>query len=208
MPEAVLGWLGEAATPSGPQSNEEVTAMDEIVRAALKKWPNVPACTAGSRSTRAATGTCATHASRRRARSRTVKGSRIEHEKLREFIERNYESTDDAAVVLPERAAARLRRTRGGAARVAPEAVPARRRWCARTPGGDAARRIGVARRARPPVPCDRRRLRHRAHAGHGGRRGRHRGRPVAARDASPLRRMPARFGYVLSPASRDGAPH
>jgi hypothetical protein len=37
-----------------------------------------------------------------------VKGSRIDHDKLRAFIGRNYEA-DAPALVLPERAAARLR---------------------------------------------------------------------------------------------------
>ena len=51
-----------------------------------------------------------------------VKGSRIDHEKLREFIARNYASDDERRLVLPERAAARLRRARGGAVGLAPAA--------------------------------------------------------------------------------------
>jgi hypothetical protein len=65
--------------------------MDEIVKAALAKWPHVPACT----------GWLALDARgdwyMRDERVQTagpfpqVKGSRIDHEKLREFIHRNYE---------------------------------------------------------------------------------------------------------------------
>ena len=66
--------------------------MDEIVKAALKKWPNVPHCW----------GWLALDARGdwylRDARAQAagpfpqVKGSRIEHRGLREFIERNYEA--------------------------------------------------------------------------------------------------------------------
>lgn len=68
--------------------------MDEIVRAALRKWPNVPHCY----------GWLALDARgdwyMRDARIQAAgpfpqnKGSRIEHRKLREFIERNYASDD------------------------------------------------------------------------------------------------------------------
>jgi hypothetical protein len=68
--------------------------MDDIVKAALKKWPNVPACY----------GWLALDARgnwyMRDDRVQAVgpfpqsKGSRIDHEKLREFIERNYGHDD------------------------------------------------------------------------------------------------------------------
>jgi len=71
--------------------------MDEMVRAALKKWPNVPACT----------GWLALDARgdwyMRDARTQAAgpfpasKGSRIQHDKLREFIERNYEAGPQGA---------------------------------------------------------------------------------------------------------------
>ena len=69
--------------------------MDEIVKAALKKWPNVPACRGwlalGAR------GDWFMRDDRVQAAGPfpRVKGSRIEHDKLREFIERNY-ARDDA----------------------------------------------------------------------------------------------------------------
>lgn len=67
--------------------------MDDMVQAALKKWPHVPACT----------GWLALDARgdwyMRDDRAQSAgpfplsKGSRIEHRQLREFIERNYEAT-------------------------------------------------------------------------------------------------------------------
>ena len=64
--------------------------MDEIVLAALKKWPNVPACYGWLALD--ARGDWYMRDDRVQAAGAfpAVKGSRIEHEKLREFIERNY----------------------------------------------------------------------------------------------------------------------
>jgi hypothetical protein len=64
--------------------------MDAIVRAALKKWPHVPACHGWLALD--ARGDWYMRDDRIQAAGPfpTVKGSRIEHEKLREFIERNY----------------------------------------------------------------------------------------------------------------------
>ena len=64
--------------------------MDEIVRAALKKWPNVPACYGWLALD--ARGDWYMRDDRVQAAGPfpAVKGSRINHEKLREFIERNY----------------------------------------------------------------------------------------------------------------------
>lgn len=66
--------------------------MDEIVKAALKKWPNVPACVGWlaldargewyMRDDRVQAAGAFPH----------IKGSMIRHDKLREFIGRNYES--------------------------------------------------------------------------------------------------------------------
>jgi hypothetical protein len=66
--------------------------MDEQVLAALKKWPNVPACVGWLALD--ARGDWYMRDERIQAAGPfpRVKGSRIEHEKLREFIERNYES--------------------------------------------------------------------------------------------------------------------
>jgi Protein of unknown function (DUF2946) len=69
--------------------------MDEIVKQALKKWPNVPACYGWLALD--ARGDWYMRDERVQAAGAfpQVKGSRILHEKLREFIERNY-AADDA----------------------------------------------------------------------------------------------------------------
>ena len=65
--------------------------MDEIVRAALKKWPNVPHCYAWLALD--ARGEWYMRDDRIQAAGPfpAVKGSRIQHDKLREFIARNYD---------------------------------------------------------------------------------------------------------------------
>ena len=65
--------------------------MDDIVKAALKKWPNVPACYGWLALD--ARGDWYMRDDRVQAAGPfpQVKGSRINHEKLREFIDRNYE---------------------------------------------------------------------------------------------------------------------
>ena len=64
--------------------------MDDIVRQALKKWPNVPHCYGWLALD--ARGDWYLRDERVQAAGPfpRVKGSRIRHEKLREFIERNY----------------------------------------------------------------------------------------------------------------------
>ena len=64
--------------------------MDAIVAAALKKWPNVPHCYGWLALD--ARGDWYMRDDRIQAAGPfpRIKGSRIEHEKLREFIERNY----------------------------------------------------------------------------------------------------------------------
>ena len=68
--------------------------MDEMVKAALKKWPNVPDCYGWLALD--ARGDWYMRDDRVQAAGPfpQVKGSRIDHEKLREFIERNYERDD------------------------------------------------------------------------------------------------------------------
>ncbi|MEW6099554.1 MAG: DUF2946 family protein [Pseudomonadota bacterium] len=65
--------------------------MDEIVKAALKKWPNVPACCGWLALD--ARGDWYMRDDRIQAAGPfpQVKGSRITHDKLKEFIHRNYE---------------------------------------------------------------------------------------------------------------------
>jgi hypothetical protein len=64
--------------------------MDDIVKAALKKWPNVPDCYGWLALD--ARGDWYMRDDRIQAAGPfpRIKGSRIEHDKLREFIERNY----------------------------------------------------------------------------------------------------------------------
>ena len=71
--------------------------MDDIVKAALKKWPNVPACRGWLALD--ARGDWYMRDDRVQAAGPfpLVKGSRIQHDKLREFIERNYARDDDGA---------------------------------------------------------------------------------------------------------------
>ncbi|HWH82464.1 MAG TPA: DUF2946 family protein [Burkholderiaceae bacterium] len=68
--------------------------MDDIVRQALKKWPNVPHCydwlALDARGDWYMRDERIQHA----GPFPQVKGSRIQHEKLREFIERNYLADD------------------------------------------------------------------------------------------------------------------
>lgn len=69
--------------------------MDEIVKAALRKWPNVPHCYGWLALD--ARGDWYMRDDRIRAAGPfpEVKGSRIVHDKLREFIGRNYACDDD-----------------------------------------------------------------------------------------------------------------
>src|SRR5213076_2875671 len=69
-------------------------SMDPIVEAALKKWPNVPHCYAWLALD--ARGDWYMRDDRIQAAGPfpKVKGSRILHEKLREFIQRNYASDE------------------------------------------------------------------------------------------------------------------
>jgi len=70
--------------------------MDEIVKAALKKWPNVPACRGWLALD--ARGDWYMRDDRVQAAGPfpSVKGSRIQHDKLLEFIHRNYARDDGA----------------------------------------------------------------------------------------------------------------
>ena len=71
--------------------------MDDIVKAALAKWPNVPACYDWLALD--ARGNWFMRDDRIQAQGRfpDVKGSRIEHEKLLEFIGRNYGADESGA---------------------------------------------------------------------------------------------------------------
>jgi len=65
-------------------------SMDEIVKQALKKWPNVPHCYDWLALDARGDWYMRDERIQRAGPFPQVKGSRIQHEKLREFIERNY----------------------------------------------------------------------------------------------------------------------
>jgi hypothetical protein len=65
--------------------------MDDIVKAALRKWPNVPAAYGWLGLDARGDWYLRDEWTQAAGRFPQVKGSRIEHEKLREFIHRNYE---------------------------------------------------------------------------------------------------------------------
>ena len=69
--------------------------MDEIVKAALKKWPNVPACFGwlglDARGDWYMRDDCTQHLGRFQSGVPGAKGSRLMHDKLIEFIGRNYD---------------------------------------------------------------------------------------------------------------------
>ncbi|MES2990383.1 MAG: DUF2946 family protein [Pseudomonadota bacterium] len=64
--------------------------MDDIVRQALKKWPNVPHCYDWLALDARGDWYMRDERIQQAGPFPQVKGSRIQHEKLREFIERNY----------------------------------------------------------------------------------------------------------------------
>ena len=64
--------------------------MDDIVKQALKKWPNVPHCYGWLALDARGDWYMRDDRIQHAGPFPQVKGSRIEHEKLREFIERNY----------------------------------------------------------------------------------------------------------------------
>ena len=64
--------------------------MDDIVKQALKKWPNVPHCYDWLALDARGDWYMRDERIQRAGPFPQVKGSRIQHEKLREFIERNY----------------------------------------------------------------------------------------------------------------------
>ncbi|HEY1132355.1 MAG TPA: DUF2946 family protein [Roseateles sp.] len=69
--------------------------MDEIVQAALKKWPNVPHCYGWLALDARGDWYMRDERIQHAGPFPVVKGSRIDHDKLRAFIERNY-AADEA----------------------------------------------------------------------------------------------------------------
>jgi hypothetical protein len=68
--------------------------MDDIVRAALKKWPNVPHCYGWLALDARGDWYMRDERIQQAGPFPEVKGSRIDHDKLRAFIERNYASDE------------------------------------------------------------------------------------------------------------------
>ena len=66
--------------------------MDEIVKAALRKWPNVPHCHGWLALDARGDWYMRDERIQHAGPFPQVKGSRIEHDKLREFIARNYDA--------------------------------------------------------------------------------------------------------------------
>jgi hypothetical protein len=182
--------------------------MDEMVRAALKKWPHVPACTGWLALDARGDWYMRDDRTQRAGPFPASKGSRIEHRALREFVERNYEATpagewffqNGPQRVYVELEAAphvwRLEAVEGGAPRVRSHA------------GGRAAavESAWLDERGRLFLLTD---------AGFGLVHTQDMGAAADAIEAGlwdprtlPFEHMPARFGYCLSPASRwDGHP-
>jgi Protein of unknown function (DUF2946) len=71
--------------------------MDAIVEAALRKWPNVPHCHGWLALDARGDWYMRDERIQHAGPFPKVKGSRIEHEKLKAFIERNYASDEDGA---------------------------------------------------------------------------------------------------------------
>lgn len=68
--------------------------MDDIVKAALKKWPHVPHCRGWLGLDARGDWYLRDESAQAAGRFPQVKGSRIVHEALREFIQRNYASDE------------------------------------------------------------------------------------------------------------------
>ncbi|WP_088285204.1 DUF2946 family protein [Ideonella sp. A 288] len=68
--------------------------MDDIVKAALRKWPNVPHCHGWLALDARGDWYMRDERIQRAGPFPGVKGSRIDHDKLKAFIERNYEADE------------------------------------------------------------------------------------------------------------------
>lgn len=71
--------------------------MDDIVKAALRKWPNVPACRGWLALDARGNWFLRDEQAQAAGPFPRSKGSRIEHDKLREFIARNYAHDGEGA---------------------------------------------------------------------------------------------------------------
>ena len=71
--------------------------MDDIVKAALKKWPNVPHCHGWLGLDARGDWYLRDEPTQRAGGFPASRGSRVTHDKLRDFIQRNYEHDDRGA---------------------------------------------------------------------------------------------------------------
>jgi hypothetical protein len=174
--------------------------MDEIVKAALKKWPNVPHCFGWLALD--ARGDWYMRDDRVQAQGLfpQAKGSRILHDKLKEFIERNYEHDENGRWFFqngPQRVYVEL------------EAAPWVWRVDARDGAFTVASHTGVATQAKEAWLDERGRLFVECDLGFGLVHTLDTGIAAQAVEAGvwtvheslAFSQMPARFGYVLSPA-------
>ena len=171
--------------------------MDDIVKAALKKWPQVPHCYGWLALDTRGHWYLRDDGSRATGPFPQVKGSRIVHEKLREFIQRNYAHDEQGAWFFqngPQRVYVEL------------EAAP----WVWRVlpePGWPVRTHTGLSAAAQAAWLDERGRLFLHTQLGLGLVHSMDMGEAAQAVEAGhwqpgemPFAEMPARFGYQLTP--------
>jgi hypothetical protein len=176
--------------------------MDDIVKAALKKWPNVPHCYGWLALD--ARGDWYMRDDRTQAAGPfpQVKGSRILHDKLKEFIHRNYEHDEHGRWFF-----------QNGPQRVYVELEAAPWVWRLQEERGSVAitAHTGAAAQARETWLDEHGRLFLDTNLGFGLVHSLDTGAAAQAVESGawtprelPFAQMPARFGYVLSPAASE----
>jgi hypothetical protein len=180
--------------------------MDEIVKAALKKWPSVPHCYGWLALDARGQWFMRDDRIQRAGRFPQVKGSMIRHEKLLEFIHRNYEHDDAGCWFFqngPQRVYVQL------------EATPLiwRVRWDGTAPHTTA--HTGVAAQVKSAWLDEQGRLYLDTDRGFGVVHSQDMLDASSAIECGlwvpqglPLSEMPARFGYVLNPEPASNQPH
>jgi hypothetical protein len=171
--------------------------MDDIVKAALAKWPHVPHCYGWL--ALAARGDWFMRDERTQAAGPfpQVKGSRIEHDKLREFIHRNYAADERGAWFF-----------QNGPQRVYVQLEAAPYVWRIQdAPGWPVRAHTGAQAQVLASYLCDEGRLFLHTDIGYGLVHSLDMGLAAAAIEAGvwapqelPFTQMPARFGYQLKP--------
>jgi hypothetical protein len=171
--------------------------MDDIVRAALKKWPNVPACVGWLALDARGDWYMRDDRVQHAGPFPQVKGSRILHDKLREFIHRNYAADEQGAWFF-----------QNGPQRVYVELEAAPYVWRVEDgPGWPVASHTGLAAQVRSSWLDEHGRLFLHTDIGHGLVHTLDMGLAAQAVDSGrwqpaemPFADMPARWGYVLRP--------